>query len=962
LAKRDVVAAERASKRPTPAGLKRLIAVGLCAVAFAAVLAAAVIPAQAQVSPLDALRALRGNGSGSVDNADSTPTQPVIQTFTPAPPPTQTAPPSHLEQIYSDRANMPLQQFGYDALGVPQTATITQSGAVPDGYVLGADDELVVSLRGQENSSYRVRVDRDGNITLPKMPPVPAAGRRFGDFRANLEQEVAQAFISTKVFVALGNIHMVSILVSGEVRAPGVRIVSALASPLDVILLSGGIKKTGSLRAVRVVNGGSSRTIDLYSVVAQGNSSGLGPLRDGDRVYVPPLNATAAVAGDVSRPAIYELSPGSGAISASALLRLAGGPEIAGSYTLSRFVVQRNGGMAMVPINAGTLIHSGEVLYVAMARGATTGRISVRGAVPITGLKPLSTARSVAELFRSAGDLNEDAYAPFAIIKRRDPVTNAITLVPFSITAAIRKTVDVPLQDEDTVFVFSRAEVKLLAATVVVDMNEAYAPAINRGGGSGGPVVAGTSVTTPVVSDNTGNPFVPTVPTTPGAAASAANGAGVLAGAVGGSTTGNGSLSLSPGDSSGSVDPRFTNQNSAITGAAISALAQSQALMDASGGPLRMLHAPQSPDGQRVDGLAGTIGVTPDSLMRTASDNLAWVLDQVREPGPYLSAKGTSIFDLVQTAGGFLQTADLSQIEVTSTAVDQASGRSSTTRTNYSQADGQMALGIVRPLDVVRVRPVYSDREAGTVTVAGQVRYPGVFDITRDERLSSLLQRAGGMTEVAYPYGAIFTRKSAALSEKEGNERSARELENQIPALMFAQNNTTSADFTTAGAYLTTLVRSLREIPALGRIVVTADPTVLATKPDLDFVLQPGDMLYVPKRPSTVTVSGEVRNPGSFQYRAGLSYREYLHFAGGTTQNADEGRVFVVMPDGSAAPIDSDWISFGGSGGNIPPGATVVVPRDLRPFSWSQTLRDATQILSQIAVAAASIAVLTRNN
>jgi protein involved in polysaccharide export with SLBB domain len=346
-------------------------------------------------------------------------------------------------------------------------------------------------------------------------------------------------------------------------------------------------------------------------------------------------------------------------------------------------------------------------------------------------------------------------------------------------------------------------------------------------------------------------------------------------------------------------------------------------------------------------------------LLRTAADNLSWVLDQVRDPGPYLAAKGTSIYDIIQAAGGFLQTADLSQIEVTSTAYDQAAGRSSTTRTSYSQADNQLEVSAIRPMDVVRIRPVYSDRETGTVTVAGQVRYPGVFDITRDERLSSLLQRAGGMTEVAYPYGAIFTRKSAALAEKEGNDRSARELENQIPSLMFTQGSS-SADFTTAGAYLSSLVKSLREMPALGRIVVTADPAVLATKPELDFVLQAGDTLFVPKRPSTVTVSGEVRNPGSFQYRAGLSFEDYLRSAGGTTQNADEGRTFVVMPDGSAAPVDTGWLRFGG--GNVPPGATVVVPRDLRPINWSQIIRDATQIFGQIAVAAASIAVLARNN
>jgi protein involved in polysaccharide export with SLBB domain len=357
-----------------------------------------------------------------------------------------------------------------------------------------------------------------------------------------------------------------------------------------------------------------------------------------------------------------------------------------------------------------------------------------------------------------------------------------------------------------------------------------------------------------------------------------------------------------------------------------------------------------------VDHLARLLHVTNDSLLRTASDNLTWVLDDVRDPGPYLGAPGSSVADMIEAAGGVQQSADLSSIEVTSTTTDQRSGITQTTRSNYTGRDNQIALVSVRPLDVIRLRPAYSDREEGTVTVAGQVRYPGVFDITRDEHLSTLLKRAGGLSEVAYPYGAIFTRRDAAITERQGNERSARELENEVPTLILAQSGQTT-DLAAASTYLASLARSLRDMPALGRIVITADPAVLAVKPNLDFVLQPGDTLFVPKRPSTVTVSGEVLNPGAFQYRRGLSYRAYVKMAGGSTQSADDGRTFVVFPDGSAAPIDSGWFSFGGNG-NIPPGSTIVVPRDLRPFNWSQFLKDVTQIVSQLAITAASLSVI----
>ena len=356
---------------------------------------------------------------------------------------------------------------------------------------------------------------------------------------------------------------------------------------------------------------------------------------------------------------------------------------------------------------------------------------------------------------------------------------------------------------------------------------------------------------------------------------------------------------------------------------------------------------------------ANLLHVTSDALLRTASDNLVWVLDDVRDPGPYLGAPGSSISDMIQAAGGVQQTADLSSIEVTSTIIDQRSGITRTNRSNYTGGVIQTAAVAIQPLDVIRLRPIYSDRDEGTVSAAGQVRYPGVFDIRRDERLSSLLKRAGGMSEVAYPYGAIFTRREAAITEREGNERSAREIENEVPTLIMSQG-TQGQNVASAGTYLASLAQSLRQAPALGRIVITADPAVLAAKPDLDFVLQPGDTLFVPKRPSTVTVSGEVLNPGAFQYRRGLPFSDYVKMAGGPTQSADDDRTFVVFPDGSSAPISTGWLSFG-SNGDIPPGSTIVVPRDLRPFDWSQFLKDVTQIASQLAVTAASLSVLNNN-
>jgi len=143
----------------------------------------------------------------------------------------------------------------------------------------------------------------------------------------------------------------------------------------------------------------------------------------------------------------------------------------------------------------------------------------------------------------------------------------------------------------------------------------------------------------------------------------------------------------------------------------------------------------------------------------------------------------------------------------------------------------------------------------------------------------------------------------------------------------------------------------------LGRISVTADPVILATRPESDILLEAGDTIYVPKRPSTVTVTGEVLNNGAFAYKPGLTVSDYIRLAGGEGDAADDGLVFVVLPDGTARPEGDSWWKFGG-GHEVPPGSLIVVPRDPQPFNTMLFLMNITDVVSKLAITAASLAVI----
>ncbi len=1028
----------------------------------------------------DALRALQsqGNGllTGQTNQADQSP--PSIQIYQPIfPQSSPLPPPSRLEALYSSRAARPLQQFGYDVLGVPRAVTAAQLGGVQDNYVLGEGDEIIVDLRGQENATYRQRVDRNGQIVLPKLNPIPAAGRAFSDFRADLERQVAQAYISSTAFTSVGQIRQIAVLVTGEVGSPGTRILSGLATPLDPILLSGGINKTGSLRNVTLVRGNQTIGIDLYSLLLQGTIPNIGGLRNGDRIYVPPLHNTVAVTGYVRRPGIYELRDGQSGLDVNDLIQLAGGMEIGGSYRLSKLSLESDGSTRLISYTQGQ-VGNGEVLFVDSASEVALERVNFGGAVKLPGTFPRTSNPTLARLVRSLDDLTPDAYTAFAVVARRDPKLNVRTLVPFSLVQVFAGTLDVPLQNDDLVYIFSREQIRLLANVAVTEQalrllpGALGIPAGEQGGTVGTPnglppngqngvptsgafpqgnpgglpqnnVVPGGQpsyqAANPAIAflpgipnlsipgygyagAPYGSPYVSAYPTTNGypyspyaLGTSYASGAPYGAGCTyvggaypyGGTTspyglpysaqTYPGQLPPYTGAPYGAQGSPYNPQNPSIgvpgnpyAAPGAQFIAGSAAAGQQFASPQQQYASgtifpgtqgtqaslipgqnpnlpqcpnyaqPQGPGFNQVqpmapEGVALILGVPVEALLRVAADHIVWVLDEVRDPGAYVASDGATLAEMIQTAGGVLRQADLSSVEVTSTDINTQSGTSRTIRTAYKGEMPDFQRVSLRPLDVIRLRPVFSDREEGRVAVQGQVRYPGTFDITRGERLSSVLERAGGVTETAYPYGAVFTRQRAAVTEREGHEREAREINAQIASLASSPN----ANDRDKTAFLTSLGQQVQNEPVLGRITVTADPAILRVRPELDVLLEPGDSVFIPPRPSTVTVSGEVLNSGSFQYQTGLNVDDYIMLAGGITSGADDDRIFVVLPDGTARPIQENWLTFSNST-MVPPGSTIVVPRDLRPFDLTTFLRDATQISSQLAVTAASLVVIGR--
>ncbi len=352
----------------------------------------------------------------------------------------------------------------------------------------------------------------------------------------------------------------------------------------------------------------------------------------------------------------------------------------------------------------------------------------------------------------------------------------------------------------------------------------------------------------------------------------------------------------------------------------------------------------QKPVERRKMQEAAPTPLAPD-IRSLLTERLIGVRGGVVMPGDYPVAGPLPLATLLRAAGGLRDEADPNRVEL----VPPQSAEAPTSLLT----GGVGAERPIRPGEAVRVTLRRRPTELRSVMVAGEVMEPGGFDLAPGEKLSSLLARAGGLTPHAYPAGAIFTRESARVAEEEGLRRAAREMDRELAQMLGGKNPPDPQRVALARQ----LADELRSTSGLGRITVQIDPEILASRPELDITLQAGDRLYIPKRPATVTVAGEVLAPASLLFDPQKQAEDYLREAGGLTRFADDDRIFLIHPDGSAEPLSQPR----GRHGRVPvtPGAMLVVPRDAEPLEILPLAQSITTILSQIAFSAAAIASIS---
>lgn len=340
---------------------------------------------------------------------------------------------------------------------------------------------------------------------------------------------------------------------------------------------------------------------------------------------------------------------------------------------------------------------------------------------------------------------------------------------------------------------------------------------------------------------------------------------------------------------------------------------------------------------------------------------------KVRAPGEYPLESAMTVEDLIRAGGGledaaYRSTAELTRFEVVD---DQARKTEVVELQLASAAAGAAAQGTtpLRPYDVLVIKETPEWRGQESITLVGQVRFPGTYPIRKGETLSSVVARAGGLTQEAFPQGGVFTREELKEQERRQIETLSKRLQSDLALLALQGAQVAGASGTTPDTAATlaagqSLLSQLQSATPTGRLVINLQDAIAREGSEEDIELRGGDTLAIPRLRQYVTVIGEVQNATTHVYKSGLRRNDYIELSGGTTQRADGDRIYVVRANGSVIAQESSFWFRRGAGQQLEPGDTVVVPLDaerMRPLTlWTAV----TTIVYNLAVAVAAIGSL----
>ena len=808
-----------------------------------------------------------------------------------------------------------LKPFGYKFFSRAVAKPLAPRKDIPvsPDYIIGPGDEVKMLFWGRVNAQYSLVVNKDGEITIPRIGPLQVAGMRFDEMRNYLTDQ-ANKIIGAKINVTLGMMKSIQVFVLGEARSPGSYALGSFSTITNAILASGGPTEIGSLRNIQLKRNDKAIVVmDFYDFLLKGDKTQDSILQSGDVIFIPTTGPLVGIAGNVKRPAIYELKNGYDLMN---LFNMAGGVT-PGAYTQQIQVerIQKNERQIVVDINDKNLtrakdfmLQDGDLVKIFSIVDRDVNVVFLNGNVKHPGKYEYKAGMRVKDLIKDTTDLLKETYFKYALIKRLRPPGLETELIPFNPGRLLFDNDDadnIELKPQDSIYIFSmwlfkdkpsvtvKGEVRKKGAFALPD-NYKIRDAILESGGL-----------TKDASLQKGEIFRT--------------------------------------DKNGGVAQIYFN-----VGLAMTEDPKENLLLQ---------------DGDRI---------VIHSLWEDRYKQTVSIEGDIKNPGEYPLTEDMRISDLVFTAGNILESTYLDEAEVSSYTIDSRKRAGIDYRTinlGLAMQDDPSHNLALKPYDRVFIKRIPEWQEKRFIAISGEINFRGRYIIKKGETLSTLIKRAGGYTERAYLRGAVFTRDRVRKIQQSSLEEMIVRLERELLAEGSVQVSTALSGGEVEAKKVELeqkrkFIESLRKLRASGRMSIRLAHLRLLKNSEYDIELEDGDMLHIPEKNSVVNVVGAVMSRGSFVYSDRIDYKDYIKMAGGYTKYADQDNVYVLKVDGTAMKLSKgffNWNSsksrweltaFGEDIKDIEPGDSIVVPEKLDRIAWLREIKDMTQILYQIAMTA----------
>lgn len=331
----------------------------------------------------------------------------------------------------------------------------------PANYMLGPDDEVVITVYGYSERNYSLTVNEQGNIYIPNVGLIRVSGLTLEQATELITNKLASTIYTaiktgqTKVHVTLGKIRSIRITVIGQAKKPGTYTVSSLSTLYNVLYLCGGPTNMGSYREIKVIRGNEERTSDLYDFLVYGNQKDNILLQEGDVIRIPYYESRVTLLGSIKKPAKYEILNNE---TFKNLLEYSGGftdDAYRGEVSVERITDSTK---KIIDLNSGEFasfaFKGSDIVLVRKLQEDYGNRLFITGAVLRPGPYELKTAMTIKDLIEKAGGLKADAYTSRALVYRYLP-NKLPAIQSINLDSVFNAQVTYLLQNNDSVIIQS---------------------------------------------------------------------------------------------------------------------------------------------------------------------------------------------------------------------------------------------------------------------------------------------------------------------------------------------------------------------------------------------------------------------------------------------------------------------------------------------------------------------------